>query len=51
VFRAAARQIVRAGLWNAARQAHAAARRGEVTQDELAQRLDAYGRVWHNASG
>ena len=50
-FRFAARQIVRAGLWNAVRQARAAARRGEVTQDELERRLDAYGRVWHNASG
>ena len=43
-----ARQIVRAGLWNEARKARAAARRGEVTQDELARRLDAYRQVWHN---
>ena len=43
-----ARQIVRAGLWHAARQARAAARRGEVTQDELVRRLDAYRQVWHN---
>lgn len=50
-FRWAARQIVRTGLWNEARKARAAARRGEVTQDELEKRLDAYGRVWHNASG
>ncbi len=44
-FRAAARQSVRAGLWNAARQARAAAWRGEVTQDQLEQRLAAYQRV------
>jgi N-acetylglucosaminyl-diphospho-decaprenol L-rhamnosyltransferase len=44
-FRAAARQIVRAGLWNAARQTRAAARAGKVTQDGLAQRLAAYSQV------
>ncbi|MDE3090800.1 MAG: glycosyltransferase family 2 protein [Chloroflexota bacterium] len=38
----AARQIVRAGLANEARRARAAARRGEVTQDELERRLGAY---------
>lgn len=50
-FRAAARQIVRAGLWHAARRARAAARAGLVTQDELEKRLDAYRQVWHNVSG
>ncbi len=44
-FRWAARQIVRAGLWNAARQARAAARAGVVTQDELEKRLAAYSQV------
>ncbi|MCX7840053.1 MAG: glycosyltransferase [Anaerolineae bacterium] len=47
-FRFAARLIVRVGLWNEARKARAAARRGEVTQDELARRLDAYRQVAHN---
>jgi hypothetical protein len=41
-FRWTARQIVRAGLWNQARKARAAARAGLVTQDELARRLGAY---------
>ncbi len=50
-FRAAARPIVRAGLWHAARRARAAARAGLVTQDELEKRLDAYRQVWHNISG
>lgn len=49
-FRWAARQIVRAGLWNAARQARAAAHAGRVTQDELAKRLDAYEQVGHNTT-
>ncbi len=49
-FRFAARLIVRAGLWNEARQARAQARRGVVTQDELARRLDAYRQVWHHVS-
>lgn len=40
-FRWAARQIVRLGLWNAARQA----RRTMVTQDELQRRLAAYRQV------
>jgi hypothetical protein len=44
-FRFVARLIVRAGLWNQARKARAAARRREVTQDELARRLDAYRQV------
>jgi len=44
-FRFIARQIVRAGLWNEARQARVAARAGEVTQEELARRLDAYEQV------
>ncbi|MBM3127939.1 MAG: glycosyltransferase family 2 protein [Chloroflexi bacterium] len=50
-FRFAAQWIVRVGLWNEARKACAAARRGEVTQEELARRLDAYGQVWHNVTG
>lgn len=40
-FRWAAKQIVRAGLWNETRKARA----GLVTQDELARRLEAYRRV------
>lgn len=44
-FRFAARWIVRAGLWNEARKARAAARRGVVTQDELERRFDAYRQV------
>lgn len=44
-FRWAARQIVRAGIWNAARKVRAAARRGAVTQDELEKRLGAYRHV------
>lgn len=40
-FRWAAKQIVRAGLWNEARQARAAL----VTQDELTRRLEAYRQV------
>jgi hypothetical protein len=50
-FRWAARQIVRVGLWHAARKARAAARSGAVTQDELAKRLDAYRRVWRSLNG
>jgi GT2 family glycosyltransferase len=46
-FRWAARQIVRAGLWNEARKAQAAARAGRITQDELRRWLDAYRQVWH----
>jgi N-acetylglucosaminyl-diphospho-decaprenol L-rhamnosyltransferase len=45
VFRLAARVIVRAGLWDKARQAHAAASARAITQDELAQRLQAYRQV------
>ena len=41
LFRWAANQIIRLGLWNAARQARASA----VTQDELSKRLAAYQRV------
>ncbi len=44
-FRFAARQIVRAGLWNEARKARAAARAGGVTQDEIEKRLGAYEQV------
>jgi GT2 family glycosyltransferase len=44
-FRWAARQIVRAGLWNEARKTRAAARIGRVTQDEVERRLAAYARV------
>ncbi len=40
-FRFAARQIVRAGLWNQARQARAA----KLSQDELARRANAYARI------
>ena len=40
-FRWAARQIVRAGLWNESRKARA----NLVTQDELARQLDAYRKV------
>lgn len=40
-FRWMAKQIVRAGLWNGARQARASS----VTQDELARRLEAYRQV------
>ncbi len=45
LFRSAAHQLVRAGLWNEARKARAAARRGEVTQEELERRLEAYKQV------
>ena len=44
-FRWAARQIVRAGLWNLARKARGAAQRGVVTQDEMERRLAAYSQV------
>jgi N-acetylglucosaminyl-diphospho-decaprenol L-rhamnosyltransferase len=46
-FRWAARWIVRAGLWNEARQARA----GRVTQDELEKRLDAYSQIQDNVIG
>jgi GT2 family glycosyltransferase len=45
VFRLMARQIVRVGLWRAARLARAAEQSGAVTQDELQHRLQAYGQV------
>lgn len=44
-FRFAARQVVRAGLWNEARKARAEARRGLVTQEQLEKRLQAYRQV------
>ena len=44
-FRWAARLIVRAGLWNEARTTRAAARAGEVTQEEVEKRLGAYRQV------
>ncbi len=44
-FRWAARWTVRAGLWNEARKARAAARAGKVTQDALETRLAAYQQV------
>ena len=44
-FRWAARRIVRAGLWNSARQIRAAARAGVVTQDELERRLATFSQV------
>jgi GT2 family glycosyltransferase len=47
-FCRAARWIVCVGLWNEARKVRAAARAGQVTQDEMAWRLDAYAQVWHN---
>ncbi len=45
VFRLAARLVVRAGLRRQARQARTAAAAGAITQDELAQRLQAYRQV------
>jgi len=45
LFRWAARLIVRAGLWYAVRKAHAAARAGKVTPEELGKRLGAYEQV------
>lgn len=45
LFRLAARQIVRAGVWNEARKARAARASGEVTQEELKRRLEAYEKV------
>ena len=44
-FRWAVRRIVRAGLWNSARQIRAAARAGVVTQDELERRLATFSQV------
>ncbi len=45
IYRWAARRVVRLGLWWAARQARAAARRGELSAGELAGRLVAYREV------
>ncbi len=44
-FRWAARFIVRWGLWRETRKIRVLARAGQVTQDELTRRLDAYGQV------
>ncbi len=44
-FRFAARLIVKAGVWQQARQARAAASAGAITQDEWARRLQAYRQV------
>lgn len=44
-FRLAARQLVRWGLWNAARQTRAGFRSGSVTEDEMHRRLGAYAEV------
>ncbi len=44
-FRRAARQIVRAGLWNEARKARALALAGQVTQDGLERQLAGYRQV------
>ncbi len=49
-FRWAARQIVRLGVWQKARDTRATARAGRVTQDEMEQRLNAYAQVARLAS-
>ena len=45
LFRLAARALVHLGIVAASRRAHAAARRGELSADALARRLDAYRQV------
>ncbi len=45
LFQWMARRIVRLGLWAEARRARAAARRGEITESELTNRLTAYQQV------
>ena len=45
-FQWMARRIVGLGLWSEVRRARAAARRGKITESELASRLTAYRQVW-----
>lgn len=50
-FRVAARQLVRWGMWQAARQTRAAVRSGALTEDEMNRRLGAYAEVARLAGG